>query len=442
MDGSNPCYFTLIRAQGLRLMRPEKAWRPIVTVQVDQLHCHETVMGVDGQNPNLKNCFELREAHSASQVDIHVWYQSQSKKKTRKRILVASTSHTLGELIRLQDNECRKGVELRLNCQSVSKRPVSSRGRPQNGATLLIKIRLPARVNEESLQSKSVEDTWEVASSSTQVSEPPSTPPPPTDNTCALGSKGLTKTRSIRHRRGYMHSDDECSVYDDGDQYATEQPIFSDGDEDGYPDDESDIALSEPHSQPWIHTIWSCLLPQYTERIEVPQDMTFAESVLASFTTYNELRNASTESQFEKVFTRLQTEWSYVGGLLVALAAVNTAVFAIGPDAVFDVESYTRSAIAASSVCTGLGIACDAWFLLRYTWAPLPTFITRALDIYSTYMFFSLSARVPALCLFLSAFALMLFMALVSFEVWPAGVLIMCFGVGAVMALQFLVYGA
>lgn len=36
----------------------------------------------------------------------------------------------------------------------------------------------------------------------------------------------------------------------------------------------------------------------------------------------------------------------------------------------------------------------------------------------------------------------MLFMALVAFSMWPAGVLIMCFIVGILMALQFLVFGA
>lgn len=49
----------VIRTQGLRLMRPEKSWRPIVTVEVDKHDCHETVLGVDGQNPNLKETFRL-----------------------------------------------------------------------------------------------------------------------------------------------------------------------------------------------------------------------------------------------------------------------------------------------------------------------------------------------------------------------------------------------
>ena len=40
-------------------MRPEKSWRPIVTVEVDKHDLHETVLGVDGQNPNLKETFRL-----------------------------------------------------------------------------------------------------------------------------------------------------------------------------------------------------------------------------------------------------------------------------------------------------------------------------------------------------------------------------------------------
>lgn len=34
-----------------------------------------------------------------------------------------------------------------------------------------------------------------------------------------------------------------------------------------------------------------------------------------------------------------------------------------------------KNAVAASSVASGLGIACDVWFLLRYNWCGLQTFI-------------------------------------------------------------------
>jgi hypothetical protein len=42
----------------------------------------------------------------------------------------------------------------------------------------------------------------------------------------------------------------------------------------------------------------------------------------------------------------------------------------------------------------------------------------------------------------ISALALMAFLGLVAFEVWPQGVVVVCFFVGLIMSLQFLVYGA
>lgn len=56
----------------------------------------------------------------------------------------------------------------------------------------------------------------------------------------------------------------------------------------------------------------------------------------------------------------------------------------MSPDSVFTVDNYARSAIAASSIASGLGISCDAWFLLRYNWAGLDTFIVRPLCKVST----------------------------------------------------------
>ena len=60
--------------------------------------------------------------------------------------------------------------------------------------------------------------------------------------------------------------------------------------------------------------------------------------------------------------------------------SVDTAVFSIAPGSLFTVDTYARSAIAASSIASGLGIVCDAWFLLRYNWADLHTFIVSHLS--------------------------------------------------------------
>jgi len=62
--------------------------------------------------------------------------------------------------------------------------------------------------------------------------------------------------------------------------------------------------------------IFPSLLPQYTEKIEVPSDMTLLERVLSTFTMYGELKNATLDSQYERVFGRLQMEWTYIGGLV------------------------------------------------------------------------------------------------------------------------------
>ena len=46
--------FPVLRSQNLGILRPEKSWRPIVTMEVDGQHKHEIVLGVDGQNPNQR----------------------------------------------------------------------------------------------------------------------------------------------------------------------------------------------------------------------------------------------------------------------------------------------------------------------------------------------------------------------------------------------------
>ena len=43
--------------------------------------------------------------------------------------------------------------------------------------------------------------------------------------------------------------------------------------------------------------------------------------------------------------------------------------------------------------------------------------------------------------MFISAVSLMGFLALVAFDAWPEGVVAVCFIVGIIMSLQFLVYG-
>ncbi|KAK7025998.1 hypothetical protein VNI00_015829 [Paramarasmius palmivorus] len=159
----------------------------------------------------------------------------------------------------------------------------------------------------------------------------------------------------------------------------------------------------------------------------------------------------------ERVYQRLQNEWSYVGALLVALAAVDTAVFAISPDALFAVSTVARPMVATSSVCSGCGIACVVWFLWWYGWGSgvgfgghdgagsglggVDGFMSRALDINKTYVSFALAARMPAFCMVCSAVSLMAFLAVVAYDAAPVIVWIVCCGVAVGMSGQFIVWG-
>lgn len=198
-------------------------------------------------------------------------------------------------------------------------------------------------------------------------------------------------------------------------------------------------------------------LPRYTEKIKVPPDFSRGQQLVASCTVYGDLSLARNDDHFEPVFRRLQQEWSQNGALvssstnrrsliltflkLCALAAIDTAVFTLSPTSMFFINDWAKNAIALSSIASGIGLSCDAWFLLRYTWIDVETFSTRALDVYGSYLFFSISARVPTICTFLSAISLTSFLALVAFSTWPEAVLVLCVFVGIVMSLQYLVYG-
>ncbi|KAJ6489534.1 hypothetical protein C8R47DRAFT_1124693 [Mycena vitilis] len=443
MDEPEPWTCTVVRAHGLHLMRPEKSWRPIVTVELDKTLRHETVLGSDGQNINLKECFHLRDASFTSQVEVKVFYRSQSKKKGKKRNLVGSVSCSLGDMWKKHGKDPK--LELRLHCQNPTNRSVSSRGRPQNGALVHLRLHPPASVIAPPSED---DDGYSTASSSSMSSSNDS-------DTLAPPSVEQHPPAPIRRRRrirGFcVNSDDEpksCSETDDDDESKAllGGPSF-------YDDDVEEVESFSPIEISFNPVQWiaASLLPQYTERIEVPQypELNFFERVISSFTVYNEMKCAScsgpkSEDAFERIHTRLQLEWTWSAGTLVALAAVDTAVFSISPDSIFAISSIARGAVAASSTASGLGIATSAWFLVRYAWVPLETFKARTEDIIPSeapsYIFFALTARVPSLLMLTSAISLMFFMSIVAWSAWPTAVVVGCFLVGLLMGLQWLVF--
>ncbi|KAJ7268289.1 hypothetical protein C8J57DRAFT_1131282 [Mycena rebaudengoi] len=127
---------------------------------------------------------------------------------------------------------------------------------------------------------------------------------------------------------------------------------------------------------------------------------------------------------------------------MLALAALQTSVFAIAPGSLFKVDEFAQKAIAASGISTGLGILCDGWFLLQYSRLYGGIFRIRTKDIYDSYLFFSLSARLPVFGAIISLGALVLFIARIAYNTIPGFVLAMTTIFCVVMGLQFIMRAA
>ncbi|KAF9460600.1 hypothetical protein BDZ94DRAFT_892363 [Collybia nuda] len=461
MEEHSAWSFTVIKAQGLRLLHSQKSWRAIITVEVDERK-HETVLGIDGQNPNLKEKFYLQEAIVDSKVQISVWNRSESKKKSKKRNLLATASHTLGELFNSQEGpksstlpQCivttqfnthfYLDLKVPLACHAMTKRAALSRGKRRDEVALYLRLKPPAHLNPRDERDEIHQALEE--SETDSISNPESNDHPwrDDDTLLELSPRSGNQVRK-RKTRGYTVDSDNppLSVSEDGfDDGST--PFFKDGWDGENEFLEDDLFGPKPGAEEALVVSGAQqalgILPQHTEEVPISTDLNFIECALASFTVYRELRTANCTDHFEQVFMRLRTEWTYVGTMLVAFSGVNTTVFAISPDAIFTVDSYARRAVAASSIASGLGTACVSWIIFRYNWIDTETFKTRTKDVLGLYFFFSLSARLPSICLFLSAVFLMAFLTLVAFDAWPEGVLAVSFLVGFIMTLQFLAYG-
>lgn len=445
--------FTIIRSQGLGPLRPEKAWRPIVTVAIDHQH-HEIVLGCDGQNPNQKRLFYLRHAHPESLVNIDVWHKSQSKKKARKRNQVASVRLSLGEVLKKQGSE--PTTDIRLNCQLSAKRAQNGRRQQQHGACLHVRLRPPASYLSLSQSSTLLDTDDDVLSntSSSDGSDTLSSPSTPTgtdfDQPEVSGPIELVKPKR-RRVRGYSvdpdneDMDDEYSIEGDFDDFSFEDdPLLQNAVDLNCADGIIEIPPISIGS--WMV---ASLLPRYVDQVSVASTLSVAESTVSRFSIYQELRDASIDEDFEKVKTAMMTEWTYVGACLIALAGLDATIFSAtsggtsGPESTsgFRITELTQQLIALSSCFTGLGLVIDAWFMFRYGIASAAKFQRNALDVYDTYLSFSVTSRIPIIFTFLSACSLMGFLVIVSASVWPTAAIVLCGVAGVACTLQYLIYG-
>ncbi|KAF8129642.1 hypothetical protein K438DRAFT_869951 [Mycena galopus ATCC 62051] len=164
--------------------------------------------------------------------------------------------------------------------------------------------------------------------------------------------------------------------------------------------------------------------------------------ILSTCTPYFALEAATSDPDCEQIVETLKSEWLNVGRWFLALGAVDMSLLAIDSQSLFKIDLFSQKVIAASSAATGLGLLCDAWFLARYYPLQPRMFMARARDVYGSYAFFSLSARLPSLAILISILALGAFVGHVAYQTMPAFVIVLGVVFAVVMGLQYIVWGS
>ncbi|KAJ6481902.1 hypothetical protein C8R45DRAFT_314374 [Mycena sanguinolenta] len=163
---------------------------------------------------------------------------------------------------------------------------------------------------------------------------------------------------------------------------------------------------------------------------------------LSSCTLYSALDAATADSECDQVVEKVKSEWVNAGRWVLALATIYMSLFAIDSQSLLGINSFSRKAVATSSIATFLGLVCDAWLLGRYYSLHTREFMSQARDIYGSYAFFALSARLPSLAVLISILALGAFVVCVVYQTLPALTIVLGSIFLIVMVLQFIIRGS
>ncbi|KAJ7628747.1 hypothetical protein FB45DRAFT_919157 [Roridomyces roridus] len=173
----------------------------------------------------------------------------------------------------------------------------------------------------------------------------------------------------------------------------------------------------------------------------------WAVRILDSCTHHASLRAAGLHARDPKkldmILEPLRWEWFYLAGVLLGLAALETSIFSTDPENLFNIDLSARNAIVASSIATGLSILCDAWFLIRFYRLSAVELMAHAEDAPGshTYLYFSLSARLPLFGTLLSLGTLVFFLTKIALNTIPAFTILLGATFGAIFGLGLFVRG-
>ncbi|PSR72064.1 hypothetical protein PHLCEN_2v12045 [Hermanssonia centrifuga] len=473
MDVSNseePWYLTIVRMQGIQFIRPAKSWRPIVSVtMVDREQTlPETVLGCDGQNPNLKIPISLHDVDETTRLDIKVWHKPHSKKKSRKRHLIGSAFLSLGGALEGQGH-IGSDLSLQLKLPQAKMRTFTIRGTRQSNCTALI-LRLRSPQDHSKLESPSSSTLIspssrcdeEFSDDGTDLTglQTPTEPEEPwecPENILPDSSiSGLKKRRRRPKIRGYCvgSSDEDPDVSDVSEtDYSLSRPPSPPHMNFPYIQDIEEDQPWDPTTVDPMHHQWdtgsACedsspqimpILPQHTGQVgENEESLSLMEVILDKFSPYREMSDPLCDSGV--VLRRLLTEWYAVGASLLALATLNAAVFGYSAGTLYEIDGFALRSVTFGSITAAIGLVADVWFLFLYSSVDVAKFENRARDVYNGYLFFCLTCRFPTLCLLVSTCSLTSFLLVVAWDAWPTAVLIMCCAAGTFLTLQYLIFG-
>ncbi|KAF9077293.1 hypothetical protein BDP27DRAFT_1312148 [Rhodocollybia butyracea] len=495
---------SIVRSDDLHLLLRQtnvnpNGWRPLVSLTAkgssDRTY-HETTLGCDGQCPNSK-----------SGLDMQIIHIPQAKKKARRlnRTVLGSCEYEMGELYKLSkdqaEHDSKQPVILTITQGFVSGSRAKRRSRKESNASsspdknkngrvgpaLHVKLIPPGRSLEDSVLARTVglsswpeerrsndsDEPSEKGSSSDSGSESESSHTlhddeelSPSPSQPSSPESGLRKRRRVRRRiTGYACDSD--GVEEKWISQSESESEREDSPSPGYDNDEiysddshQDHSISKP-TWGWMDHVIPVLELEWWER------------VLCHFTFYREFKiveheemnlssndpSITTHNRYERLYQRLQVEWTYVCGLLIGLAAIDAAIFAISSPSsstnlpseaeadlssstLFPVDSLARSAVSLSTIATALGLLCDAYFLLYYGWVSVDTFLTRARPASSSqsWGYFALSSRIPTICMLISFIFLVVFLLIVACDAAPpVGLWFLGVFVGMGMWMQYVV---
>ncbi|KZV63271.1 hypothetical protein PENSPDRAFT_758104 [Peniophora sp. CONT] len=455
----------VIRATQWQHLRPEKAWRPIISLALDSpslssTAAHDLLLGADGQNPNLRLPALLPpDTHSRSTLVLGVHYQPSGKstgKGRKRRRLLGATKLPLCDVLAKQAGAIDR-------CCEVKVAPgVGAGGKKKNtgnGGVKMMSVFLRVRAPTESAgegsetlvesrnESPFADSTDSNATDSDAHSEVDETPCAPTP----LPS-GLRRRR--RKVKGYFSEDESCSVScsSDSEGPSPRTPTSTRSRSRTRSRSASrvkfDVFVEDEHMEIYPDQIAPSLLP----RVNTLQSTASADSRLSvasvssrlsgaydAVTYYRELRDAEHDSHLELVLGRLVREWQYVGATLLAVAALDTTVFGFSSGTLFGMDGFALRALTVSAIASALGLALDAGLLFFYLGADAQKFQALAQSMYPSYFYFALTSRLPLLSALISLLALAAFLLAVAFMAWPSAVLAACGVAGVLVGLQYVV---